>query len=438
MNPLMYRAYTVLGGGVFLTCLPPFFLYTQLSRRYRDHFSERLGYVPARVVRKLVGTPRIWLHAVSLGEIRVAVPIVKALYELMPHCAVLVSTTTEHGRVQASEVFSESQVPVVYGPIDFVGSVRIAMSRVRPDVMVFLETEIWPAWVIEARRLGVGTALINGRISVRSIAGYLKFRPLFREVLRHMDVLSMITQQDAERIRALGAPSSRILVNGNAKYDGLETRMDARVEQRMRGMLRLKGMSTPVMVAGSTRDGEEKMILEAYKKILKRFPETILIIAPRHVERVSRIEALVARHGLQSERWTDISSPGGKRTRPVVILDTFGELSKAYSVASVVFCGASLVPKGGQNPLEAAALGKGVFYGPSMEDFEDARKLLEDHDAGVPVPSAEALAEKVCRYLSRPDLLKALGDRARQAVTNSRRAAHKHARVIANLAAGPR
>ncbi|MBW2109423.1 MAG: hypothetical protein JRI36_12280, partial [Deltaproteobacteria bacterium] len=138
----MYRAYTVLGGGVFLSCFPPFFLYTQLSGRYGNHLQERLGYVPRKVIRKLEGAPRIWLHAVSLGEVRVAVSIVKALYELMPECSILVSTTTEHGRELAGEVFSGSKTPVIYGPVDFVGSVRMAMARVRPDVVAFLETEI--------------------------------------------------------------------------------------------------------------------------------------------------------------------------------------------------------------------------------------------------------------------------------------------------------
>jgi 3-deoxy-D-manno-octulosonic-acid transferase len=428
---ILYGAYTLLTGGVFLSCLPPFWLYTCLSGRHGEKLRERLGHVPPRLVQTLRGSPRVWIHAVSLGEVKAAAPIIKALGQILPGCSVMVSTTTKHGRELATETFEED-IPVVYAPIDFIGSVRKALSRVHPDVLVFMETEIWPAWLTEARRMGIRIALVNGRISVRSIGGYLKLRPFFREILRNVDVFSMILEQDASRIAAMGADPERIQINGNAKYDLLAGLADPAMEKEMQQILNLEG-SLPVFVAGSTREGEEAMVLDAYEKIVTEFPDTVLIIAPRHIERTAEIKSLLERRGFRYRLLSELGSGKAKRREPVVIMNTFGELFKLYSIATIVFCGASLVPLGGQNPLEAAVWGKAVLYGPSMEDFLDAKALLEDVGAGMPVSSPEMLAEKAIWFLRHPDALKTSGARAREAVIRNQNAAEKHAQVIAGL-----
>jgi len=382
-------------------------------------------------VQNLPESPRIWLHAVSLGEVKVAAPIVKSLRELIPDCLVILSAATDHGIKLARETFGED-VPVVYAPIDTIFSVRMALSRLRPDVLAFLETEIWPAWIVEARRLGIKTALINGRISVRSIEGYLKLRPFFREVLRHVDVFSMILKEDADRIKAMGAEPHKIVVNGNAKYDLLASQADPFMETEMRQILNLDP-SHPVFVAGSTREGEESMVLDVYERLLERFPDMVLVIAPRHIERTSEIESLLQRRGFEYQLRSKLDGHGTRRTKPVIIMNTFGELFKLYSVGTIVFCGASLVPLGGQNPLEAAVWGKVVFYGPSMEDFLDAKALLEEVGAGIPVSTPEMLTEKALWLLNHPDALKTSGERARASVMRNQNAAEKHARVLAKL-----
>jgi 3-deoxy-D-manno-octulosonic-acid transferase len=329
------------------------------------------------------------------------------------------------------ETFGED-TPVVYAPIDFIGSVRKAFSRVRPDVFVLLETEIWPTWIAEARRMGIKTAVINGRISGRSISSYFKLRPLFREVLKNIDAFSMILEEDATRIRKMGADPSKIEINGNAKYDLLASSTDPAMETEMRELLNLDASHT-VFVAGSTRPGEETMVLDAYRQILAKFPNTILIIAPRHIERTPQIETMIEGQGFTYQLRNELGIAGKRRTEPVVIMNTFGELFKLYSVGTIVFCGGSLVPLGGQNPLEAAAWGKVVFYGPSMEDFLHARTLLEEVGAGVPVSSPETLAEKAIWFLSHPDALKTNGARAREVVIRNQKAAERHAKVIASL-----
>jgi 3-deoxy-D-manno-octulosonic-acid transferase len=428
---ILYGAYTFFTGSLFLLCFPPFWVYTRLSGRYRKNLNERLGYIPPKLLQTLSGSPRIWIHAVSLGEVKVAVPIINALSQILPACSVIVSTTTKHGRELATETFGDT-IPVVYAPADFIGSVRKALFCVHPDIMVFLETELWPAWITEAHRMGIKTAIINGRISMKSIRSYLKLRPFFRKVLRNVDAFSMISDQDSARIRAMGADPNKIEVHGNAKYDRLVNLADPAMPRQMQKTLNLKAGS-PVFVAGSTRGGEEAMVLDAYEKILKEFPDTVLIIAPRHIERTSEIQSLLERRGFRYQLRTELHDDGAKRTALVVIINTFGELFKLYSIGTVIFCGASLVPLGGQNPLEAAVWGKVVFYGPSMENFLDAKAMLGEVGAGITVSSSEVLAEKVIWFLRHPDSLNALGARSRKAVIGNQKAANKHASVIAGL-----
>ena len=250
---LVYAAYIGLTCSLFVSCLPPFWIYTRLSGRYRKGLGERLGFVPLSLTKRLSGSPRIWIHAVSLGEVKVAAPLVKELKKIMPNCSVIISTTTEHGRDLAMETFGE-ETPVVYAPVDFIGSVRKALSRVHPDVFVLLETEIWPTWIAEARRMGIKIALINGRISERSISSYSRLRPLFCEVLKNIDAFSMILEEDAARIRTMGAHPHKIVINGNAKYDLLAGSADPAMAKEMRQLLNLDSSHT-VFVAGSTRRG---------------------------------------------------------------------------------------------------------------------------------------------------------------------------------------
>jgi 3-deoxy-D-manno-octulosonic-acid transferase len=428
---ILYGAYTFLTSSLFLFCLPPFWIYTRLRGRHSENLKERLGHISLKLLQTLSGSPRVWIHAVSLGEVKVAGSIINALKRTLPACSVIVSTTTKHGRELAVETFGDN-IPVIYAPVDFIGSVRKALSRVHPDILVFLETEIWPSWITEAHRMGIRTALINGRISVRSIGGYLKFRPFFRKVLRNVDAFSMISDEDSARIRSMGADPNKIEVHGNAKYDLLVNLADPAMAIQMQKTLNLKPAS-PVFIAGSTRGGEEAMVLDAYERIVKEFPDTVLIIAPRHIERTAEIRSLLERRGFRYQLRSELHDDGAKRTESVIIINTFGELFKLYSIGTVVFCGASLVPLGGQNPLEAAVWGKVVFYGCSMENFLDAKTLLEEVSAGIAVSSPEMLAKKALWFLRHPDSLKALGVRAREAVIRNQNAADKHAKVITGL-----
>lgn len=430
---LLYSLYIALTCALFILCFPFFLVYAVVTKKHISHLKERLGFLSCEAISPLSGFPRIWIHAASLGEVKVAESIIEALRRMIPGCSIILSTITEHGHKLARETFGE-EIPVIYAPLDFIGSVRKALSTVRPDLMVFLETEIWPAWIYEAHRTGIKIALINGRISVRSIVRYMKARPFFRNVLLDFDVFSMVTVEDAYRIKAMGADPRKIQIHGNAKYDLLVHIADPAMEVEMRQTLNLSSSST-VFVAGSTRDGEEEMVLEAYEKILKEFPDTILIIVPRHIGRTPSIGTLIERHGFRFQLRTDLDTCKTKRMAQVMIIDTFGELFNLYSIATIVFCGGSLVPFGGQNPLEPAVWGKVVIYGPSMENFLDAKRLLETGRAGIQVSDSMDLAEKVSWFLGHREELEAYGDRAREAVKKNQGASDNHAQVIKKLIA---
>lgn len=431
MRPLHF-VYNLIGTAVGIVAFTPAWLYHKRNRDDLERFYQRLGYYPETLRNQMHGRPRIWLHAVSVGEVGVAAAIIKALEHRVPECQIVVSTTTEQGLSRAQTVL-QNRVPCFYMPIDLIGAVDRALAMVQPDILSLLETEIWPNLIIRARQRGIHTAILNGRISVRAINSYLRIRPFMRTVLSNIKAFSMISSDDARRIQSLGAAVSRISVNGNAKFDGPDPMIHkVKALDWALEMFALQEPLPPVFVAGSTREPEEQAILSAYLQLRKTFPATLLIIAPRHIERAGQIEQWAQQKGLSCQRRSNLDG-ANPRTAPVVILDSIGELSDIYSIASFVFCGGSLVPRGGQNLLEPAAWAKPVLYGPSMEDFADARRLIEDAGGGMTVYDAPQLAAAAELWLRRPNLAIVAGQAARQAIMAHRGAAQKHAEVIENL-----
>jgi 3-deoxy-D-manno-octulosonic-acid transferase len=278
----------------------------------------------------------------------------------------------------------------------------------------------------------VKIALVNGRISVRSIKGYLKIRFLIQDALNQVEAFSMIREEDARRLMMLGVPKKRIEIDGNAKYDLLLRQAAPALIDKNEKLYNLSGKE-PVLVAGSTRGSEHEVVLDVYERILQTLPETLLIIAPRHVEKIQHIIDMVKAKGFSYQLKTEIDKPDCSRTAPVVIINTIGDLQSTYSVASIVFCGGSLAPLGGQNVLEAAAWGKPVLYGPSMEDFLDAKALLDKTGGGIQVKDDRELAERMLYYLTHPDEADAVGRLAKEAVMLNKGAADKHSAVIHRL-----
>ncbi|MFH1985941.1 MAG: glycosyltransferase N-terminal domain-containing protein [Pseudomonadota bacterium] len=430
-----YTAYRHVSAGLFFIGFPVFWGFAHITGRHRQNLSQRLGRYP-HSLRPARGGPRVWLHAASVGEVSVAMAILDALADIRSDADVVVSTTTPQGLAVARARLPE-RVPCVLAPLDASAVVARGLRHIRPDVLVCVETELWPCWLVTARQAGIRTALVNGRISQGSFRGYLRARCLMTSVLDHVDAFSMISDGDARRIRAMGADGGRIRVNGNAKFDAGDRRGPVGIDpEAFRRLFNLTD-DTPVWVAGSTRSGEDAMVLEAFMAARRRHPGLTLILAPRHVQRAADIVALARQRQIFCQLRSDLRPGGAARRAPLIILDSVGELNSVYQLAHVVFCGGSLVPKGGQNVLEAAALGKPVLYGPYMDDFLAESAALTDGGGGRPVADSRQLGQAVADLLSSPEAIQRMGAAALRVVHANRGAAARHAAVIADLLPAP-
>ncbi len=426
-----YFLYNLLGMGLHMASVSLLWLYLAVSGQKSDMIRQRLGCYSDSILKKIQGRPRIWIHAVSVGEVRAAGLIIDDIKKTMPRTAVILSVTTPHGYAFAKKNVSGVSA-LIYTPVDFYFSIKRALASLKPDLLAIVETEIWPNWLIQAHRMGVKTVFLNGRISNRTINTYLKIKSLIHQSLKNVDAFSMISQADRERIIKIGAPEQKVFVNGNAKFDIQANPGDLAKKQMLFKRFALDE-KTPVFIAGSTRRSEEGIVLDVFVKLLQQFPDTILIIAPRHVERSEYVAQLVKSRGLQHRMRTDLGSNTPLRTQPVIILDTIGELRAAYGLATLVFCGGSLEPLGGQNLLEPAAWGKPVLYGPFMDDFMDARNLLEKTGGGIQVNNGAELFQKALQLIKDPELISKKGAMARLAADRSKGAANRHSMVVRRL-----
>ena len=430
-----YTAYRHLSAGCLFVGFPFFWGFSQFTGRHRLYLSQRLGGYPD-ILRPVQGAPRVWLHAASVGEVTVALAILDALAAIRPDVDRVVSTTTPQGQAVARERLPKG-VPCVLAPLDAGVAVARGLRHIRPQVLVCVETELWPCWLVSARQAGVRTALVNGRISKGSFRGYLRARSLMAPVLDHIDVFSMISGIDARRIRAMGADAARIRVNGNAKFDAGDGRRPSRLDpEPFRRLFKLND-STPVWVAGSTRSGEDAMVLDAFIEARRQHPALTLILAPRHIHRVAEIASLARQRNIPCQLRSELYSGGPARRAPLILLDSVGELQCVYQLARVVFCGGSLVPKGGQNVLEAAALGKPVLFGPFMDDFLSAAAALVTRGGGRQVADGPQLGQALAALLASPDVAERMGAAALRVVAANSGAAARHAAAIAGLLPPP-
>lgn len=377
--------------------------------KLRHGFRERLGLY-GRSFAVGSGSPRIWLHGASAGDLLSLQPMMRELKRRLPGSCIVVSTMTNSGLEIARKKLSEADV-VVYAPYDLLGATRRAMAALRPDLVVLEYTEIWPNLIRAARKAGARIALTNGRFNPLKMARY---RALFGAVgnpLRRIDCFLMRSDEEAERVLALGAAPDRVWVTGNTKFDALVLDPGDRKELALQVEMGLEP-GAPLFMAGSTHEGEEEILLSVYAKLLTSHPRLQLVVAPRYVERAGRIAALAAEQGL-SVRLR--SSGAGAGHAQVTLLDTIGELSLAYRLATLVFVGGSFVRRGGQNVLEPAAQGKPVLFGPNMDNFKDSVQVLQGR-GGIQVGTPEQLLRIADELLSRPDQLTELGALARTSV----------------------
>ncbi|MDO8784615.1 MAG: glycosyltransferase N-terminal domain-containing protein, partial [Syntrophales bacterium] len=312
---------------------------------------------------------------------------------------------------------------------------RKVICLVKPDLFVPTETELWPNFIMACRGLGVRIVMVNGRVSPRSFRGYAMTRFFWKSILNAMEEIGVISGVDARRVETLGMPPSRVHILGNAKYDSLAAEVSPGLQADIARRLNI-APEEKVFVAGSTHEGEEKIVLRVYRELLKTWPDFKLIIVPRHVERSQEVLSLLKREGFgEVITMTEILNGRKRLHEQVIVIDVIGELFKAYSLATVVFCGGSLVPRGGQNILEPAAWGKIIFYGPHMEDFREEKALLEEAGAGITIRSGGELLEGILELMGDTATFTRKGERGKEMVAANMGAAQRYAELIRKIIA---
>lgn len=430
---LLYSLVTAV-GTILLT---PYVLLSKVRReKYLPNLRERLGlsFPPELACNGPRPSRAIWLHAVSVGEVLAAVPFARCLKQRFPSRRLVISTTTATGQSLARERMNFSDA-IFYFPFDWKGPVQRTFQAVQPEVIVILETEIWPNLLRQARRAGVPTVVVNGRLSDRSFRGFSRAVKLsagilggfLRRIINDAALYLVQTQQDAARLVALGADPDRVIVTGSMKYDVALPAPNAFTNWLQSELAR--SQRGPVVIAGSVIAGEELPVLEAFASIHQKWPQALLVMAPRKPERFVAAGEILGRAGWRPVRRSEISLHGlstgvlgstESAGKSVLLLDSLGELAALYALADIVFIGGSLVSAGGHNPLEPAAFAKVPIFGRFMDNFREIAATLLEAGAAIQVDSAAKLGAAWIDLLDNNAKRAQMGEAARQMVERNR------------------
>ena len=425
----MWFIYEILYIFGFIAYLPKALLRKRLPH---PGWLMRLGRYPESVTKALAGRQRpIWVHAVSVGEVLAVLPLLRELSGAYPSVPLVISTVTPGGFDVASKQISGFTIPI-YFPLDLRACVDRALTAIRPRALILVESELWPVMLRQAKAGGVPVAVVNGRVSPRSFTRSQRLRAWLFPLLQRVDLFLMQSEADAARLKTLGAPEDRVRAVGSLKWDaGLRARPAPQKVQEAMARLGLQP-GEQVIVAGSTHRGEEQALLGAYHA-LRNGTRLRLILAPRHLERLEEVEGLVRQAGCSVQRLSAASSVGGRWD--VGLVDTLGQLPVYYGLASVAFVGVSLIPHGGQNPIEPASLGKPVVFGPFMHNFAEIAGQLVDHQAAWQLPDPQQLVAALKELLGNPARAEPMGERARALTERSAGSAQRTLEALKPLLA---
>ena len=355
-----------------------------------------MGFLSSELKEKLKTVRPIWIHASSVGEVKLIPVLIEVLQKREPKLRFVITTTTKTGKQEAFKMLGRRVEAIFYQPVDLPWVTDKVMRLVWPRALLLVETEFWPNLIKSAKKSGAIVGLINGRISSKSFSRYSLFRPLSRTVLSQLDFFAVQTEKDLHRLNALGAQINKMTKVGSLKFDQkfLSPRLAKKLDRKSLGLTE----NYKVLVAGSTRPGEEELVLSVYRQLNEKRP-LILVLAPRHLDRIGEIELLLQQNNLSYVKKSQL-----KENRPakfkVLLLDTMGELAEIYSVADVAFVGGSLVPLGGHNPLEPAVYGVPVLFGPYMEHSQAAAELLIESGLGYKVRDEKEFLQQAQELLS--------------------------------------
>jgi 3-deoxy-D-manno-octulosonic-acid transferase len=422
--------YSVALGAGMLVSLPYWLFQMARHGKYRKGFAERIGRVSARLRLPGEQEPVIWVHAVSVGEVLAVARLVEEIQSRFPRHRIFVSTTTDTGQALARKRFGEANV--FYFPMDFGFAIRPYLRALRPQMVVVVETEFWPNFMRLVHVSGARIAVVNARISDRSWPSYRRFRGLLRRLLANVDLFLAQTPEDAARLQDIGARAERVRVTGNLKFD-IPVPAPPVIVESVRTSIAASSAG-PVLVCGSTMDGEEPLLLKAFENLRVQHPRAVMILAPRHPERFEAVATLLEQMSIgfcRRSRWNGEPLAGG-----VLLLDTIGELAALYALADIAFVGGSLVPRGGHNIIEPAQYGVATVVGNHTENFRDIVSLFHSRDAVRIVGPAE-LPLVLLELLANDEERKALGQRAAETMRSQIGATARTADKLQELLARP-
>ena len=412
-----------------LYLLTPFVLYRLAARgiKYHGYFArwrERFGFFADPCIEN-----SIWIHAVSLGEVNAAVPLIEALMRRYGDSPFVITTVTPTGSARVLQLFGD-RVFHVYLPYDLTTAVRRFLDRIKPRLAVIMETEIWPNLFMTCSDRDIAIVIANARLSEKSLRGYWPIQPLARRAIRCASFIAAQSASDGERLHALGAPSDKLAVVGNLKFD-MSVPLD--VIDHGREFRANAGADRPVWIAASTHEGEEMIVLKAHAEVLRRFPDALLLIAPRHPERFKALATACKAFGFRTA--TRSEERNADRAKQCFVVDSMGELLRFYAAADVAFVGGSLVPVGGHNLLEPAALARPGIVGPHTFNFAEVTEDLIKAGAVLRIPDGEALGPAVVRLLSRDIERRTMGEAAHRVMERERGAVERTMTIVERVLA---
>ena len=431
--PMWYFLYNI----VLVVSAPVIILILLLKKRCRRGLRQRIGLTLPEGIPP--DAEVLWIHAVSMGEVLAVVPLVTAIHRSYPHVTIFVSTITETGR-EAVEQRLAGIARHCYLPIDWPWTVRRFVDHLRPKAFIVVETELWPNLLRALNGHGVACVLANGRLSTRSYNRYLWVKSFMKAMLSSVTLCLMQTERDAQRIIALGAHPDRVHRTGNLKFDvellGVDQTVNTMAPQRI-------GLQEGeiLIVAGSTHPKEEEILLSCYQEVLKQHPDTVLLMAPRHIERSDQLEDTIRSFGLEVVRRSQLAThekpPILRRGGRVILLDTRGELARVYALARVTFVGGTLVPVGGHNLLEPAFWGKPVVFGPYTDHCQEIADLLLESGGGRRVNNQKDMVELCRNILTSPTLMEQMGKSAQQVVLKNQGVVQRQMEILRPLLEAP-
>jgi len=417
----------------FLRLLFPLVLLRLLWRgfsnpHYWQRIPERFGFIGMATAPRVV-----WIHAVSVGEVRATVPLVQTLMGSYPDYSLLITTMTPTGSAQVTQLFGD-KVAHCYVPYDFPSAVRRFLDQVRPVIAIIMETELWPNLFHTCRARGIPVFVTNVRMSESSMHKYLRFARLTRATLNQASLFAVQSQADAQRLLIMGAEPARVQVTGSIKF---ELGVSASQREAAEVLRRAWGQDRPVWLAASTHEGEEEMVLAALAELKQqpRFANLLLVLVPRHPERFAPVIKLCRKHGFNTAQRSENRGAIDAAVE-VLVGDTMGELQLFFGAADVAFIGGSLVPTGGHNLLEASAMGKPAIFGPHMFNFQEISQMALERGAAVQIPSAAQLAPVAADFLGNANRRDRAGEAGRKMVEENRGALVKTLELIQKFLPG--